>query len=270
MANDRVDALRAQLESGVTALVGSDEWQAYLTMASKFHHYSFNNQLLIALQCPAATRVAGFKAWQGMGRQVRKGERSIGILAPMSRKVRDDVTGQEESRVIGFRVVSVFDVSQTDGEPLPEQPRPILLDGQAPTGLWNALASIVAGNGYRLERGACNGANGFTSPSEKLIRVRDDVSDAQAVKTLAHEIGHMTMHCDGDDLTITHRGIGEIEAESVAFIVANHYGIPTESYSFAYIGLWANGDMDKVRATAQRVSKTARSVIEAVDKAMAG
>lgn len=266
--SDRVDALRAQLESGVTALVTSESWTAWLDTAAKFRTYSFNNQLLIALQCPTATRVAGYRAWQSLGRQVRKGEKSIGILAPSTRKVRDAVTGDEESRVVGFHVVSVFDVSQTDGEPLPVEPHPTLLQGEAPSGLWDALAAIVADNGYALQRGHCNGANGYTSPSERVIKVRDDVSDAAAVKTCAHECSHMLMHTDGDDLTISHRGVAEVEAESVAYIVGNYFGLITESYSLPYIAGWSDGDMAVVKSTAQRVTKTARAIIDAVEANM--
>ena len=261
---DRLETLHAELERGVSALIDSDAWQAWLKIAAtdKFLSYSFNNQILIMLQTDGkATHVAGFKAWQAIGRQVRKGERSIGILAPNTRKVKDEITGEESRRITGFRVASVFDISQTDGEPLPERPRPVLLEGQAPQGLWDALESIATGNGYNVTRENCNGANGVTIPSMRAIMVRPDVSDAQACKTLAHEIAHMMLHTDGDNLTITHRGIGEVEAESVAYIVGNVHGIDTGGYSMPYVAGWGE-DAAVITATASRVLKTARDILK--------
>jgi DNA primase len=266
MPSDRVQGLRDQLETSLQALVTGDDWQSWLATASKFHKYSFNNQLLILAQCPEATMVAGFNTWKSLNRHVVKGSKSIGILAPLTKKVRDEA-GNEKSEMYGFRCVSVFDVSQTDGDPLPVEPRATLLQGDAPEGLWNALEAIASDNGYVVERGDCGTSNGYTMPSEKRIRVRDDVSNAQAAKTGAHEICHMLLHTDGDSLTITHRGIAEVEAESVAYIVANYYGIVSETYSLPYVASWSNGDMALVRATAQRVTKTAQSVIDAVDAA---
>lgn len=258
----RVEELHSTLEQGVAALVDGDAWKAWLGVQSKFHRYSFNNTLLILAQCPEATQVAGYRTWQGMGRQVRKGSKSIGILAPMFAKAKD-AEGKDEKRLVGFRAVSVFDVSQTDGDPLPTS-GVALLEGEAPEGLWDALAAQVEANGYALERGDCGGANGWTNGTAKVIRVRDDVSDGQAVKTLAHEVAHMMLHMDGDE-AMTHRGIAEVEAESVAFIVAGAHGMDTSGYSFAYIGGWAGkAEADAVRATGERVQRTARKIIEAV------
>lgn len=256
----RVEELHAALERGVASLVDGDSWKAWLAVQSRFHRYSWNNTLLIMMQCPEATRVAGYRTWQGMGRQVRKGEKSIGILAPMFAKAKD-AEGKDEKRLIGFRAVSVFDVSQTDGDPLPTS-GVALLEGDAPVGLWDGLAGIVAANGYALERGDCGGANGWTDGAAKIIRVRDDVSDAQAVKTLAHEVGHMLMHFDDPDAP-AHRGLAEVEAESVAFIVAGAHGMATDGYTFPYVAGWAGkAETDAVRATGERVVKTAKRIIK--------
>jgi len=180
-----------------------------LDTAAKFHSYSLGNLLLIGAQAPQATRVAGFRTWQSLGRQVRKGERGIAILAPCTyRPKAADRTesagpaGQEppttcsggaapdaggKKQVRGFRAVHVFDDVQTEGDALPEV-APTLLVGQAPAGLWNDLASQVTGHGYALERGDCGGANGYTDPTRRVVRVRGDVDDAHAVKTLAHDL----------------------------------------------------------------------------------
>jgi antirestriction protein ArdC len=261
---DRIDTLHAELETGVAALIDSEAWQAWLATAAKFRAYSFNNQMLIALQCPNATHVAGFRKWQELGRQVRKGSKSIGILAPSTRKVKDDVTGEESRRVIGFRVVSVFDISQTDGEELPDEPRPVLLQGEAPAGLWDALAGMVTANGYALERGDTGTANGYTRPTTSTIRVSDTLSDAAAVKTLIHECAHMLLHADTDYDYLAHRGVSEVEAESVAFIVGSVHGIDTGAYSMPYVAGWGK-DAAVVKATAANVTRTARAILAVTD-----
>lgn len=258
--NGRVEELHQALEAGVASLVDGDSWKAWLGVQSKFHRYSWNNTLLIMVQNPEATQVAGYRTWQGMGRQVRKGEKSIGILAPMFRKDKD-AEGKDEKRLVGFRAVSVFDVSQTDGEPLPTS-GVALVEGDAPAGLWDALAAQVDAAGYSLERGDCGAANGWTNGGTKTIRVRDDVSDGQAVKTLAHEVAHMMLHMEGDD-ALAHRGIAEVEAESVAFIVAGAHGMDTSGYTFGYVAGWAgSAEADAVRATGERVTRTARKIIQ--------
>jgi len=170
------------------------------------------NLLLIGGQAPQATRVAGFRTWQSLGRQVRKGERGIAILAPCTYrpKAADRAetagpaapAGQELAtvsgggvapqgvggkQVRGFRVVHVFALHQTEGAPLPDV-APILLVGQAPAGLWDALEGQVLGHGYTVHRGDTGRANGWTDPTSRTVRVRDDVDEAQAVKTLAHDL----------------------------------------------------------------------------------
>ena len=265
----RLEAMHEALVAKTSALVTSEGWMEYLAFAARFRQYSFNNTLLILIQCPHATRVASYKKWAEMGRQVEKGQKSLSIFAPMMRKREDEKTGEEKRYVSGFRLVPVFDVSQTVGDDLPEDPsRPVLLNGEAPEGLWESLADIVAAHGYRIERGECGGANGFTRPSDSLIRVRDDVSDAQAVKTLVHEVAHMLLHTDDKDLTedaILHRNVAEVEAEGVAHIVAEVHGLPTDDYSLPYIAGWSDGKSEVVAATADRVLRTAKQILATTD-----
>jgi antirestriction protein ArdC len=267
--DDRLEALHKELTDGVAALTSSEKWQAWLDFSAGFWNYSFNNQMLILIQRPDATLVTGFRKWQQKGRQVRKGEKSIGIYAPMVRKVKDETSGDDKRVVTGFRVTSVFDVSQTDGDPLPENvSTPTLLDGAAPAGMWDALVGVATVHKYRVERGACGGANGYTRPSDKLIMVRDDVSDAQAFKTLVHEIGHMLMHTDDAVLSaeaMAHRDIAEIEAESTAYVVAKSLGLETSPYSLPYVAGW-NGEKDsveKITKSGQRVVRAARTILDA-------
>jgi len=202
-------------------------------------------------------------------------------------------TGQPAARrgVGGFKVVHVFDVSQTSGTPLPERPRPVLLAGQAPEGLWDALAAQVQARGFELKRGDCaGGANGLTHFLDRTVTVRADVDDAQAVKTLAHELGHVLLHDPTGLATVTTPGMAltagdpvltpetvdtspgqcrgrlEVEAESVAYLVASAHGLDTGAYTFAYVAGWAcevdGARVDQVvRGTANRVLAAAKVVL---------
>ncbi len=283
--DDRLAELHEQITEGVAALVGSDAWRAMLDTAARFHSYSLGNLLLIGLQAPTATRVAGFRTWQGLGRQVRKGERGIAILAPCTYRPQRATTqgpdGQPvpaaeagggapnvepgRGQVRGFRRAFVFDVAQTDGEPLPEV-APVLLTGQAPAGLWGHLAAQVIGHGYSVQRGDCSGANGYTDPAARTVRVRADVDDAQAVKTLAHELGHLECRHVADLPTYTTcRGRCEVEAESVAYIVVAAAGMDAAGYTFAYVAHWAGGDLATVRQAAETVTAAARTILRCLD-----
>lgn len=267
MSKERLEALHQTLTERVAGLTASDAWTDWLRVAAKFHRYSFNNQMLILAQRPDATLVNSYKRWGEIGRQVRKGEKSIGIFAPCSRKVRDEETGEERTRLVGFRVVSVFDVSQTDGDPVPEQPLPVLLDGEAPRGLWDALQTVAEARGYTVERGDCRGANGYTDPAAHLIRVRDDVTDAQATKTLAHEVAHVVLdHVTDLDAYALHRGVAEVEAESAAWLICQTHGMDPGAYTLPYVASWAGTTAEDaakaIRATAERVIKCARLVTD--------
>jgi antirestriction protein ArdC len=263
---DKLAEAHDLLVSAVESITTGEDWARMLDTASRFHRYSAGNVFLIALQRPDATRVAGYRTWQSVGRQVRKGERGIKILAPC-RYVEAIVTDDDGSErklygVRGFTTTAVFDVAQTDGDELPGV-GPALLDGEGVAGLWDALAAQVAAQGYALERGDCFGANGRTDHSVRTVRVRDDVSEAQATKTLAHELAHVLLH-PSTTAYFQCRGRSEVEAESVAFLVCQAAGLVTGGYSFAYVARWAEGDADKVRETADTVIKTARSILAAL------
>jgi len=290
---DKLTALHTRLAEQVAALRTGADWRAWLDVAHRFHTYSFPNTLLIGVQRPDATTVAGYRAWQALGRQVDKGERGIGILAPVLRRPRPDrgssdpqrpddpakpaEAGAEEaddrpSRLAGFRVAYVWDVAQTSGRPLPEQPRPQLLAGHAPPGLWESLTGLVAGRGFTVERGDCGPANGITDFVRRTVRVRGDVDEAQAVKTLAHEAGHVLLHDPanpgGPTVTTTGycRGTVEVEAESLAYLVAAAHGLATDDYTFPYVTGWAASitgttPEQAIRDTAGRVLTAARTVL---------
>jgi antirestriction protein ArdC len=263
---DRLASAHADLAAAIEALSSGEDWQRMLEAASRFHRYSANNVFLIMLQRPDATRVAGYKTWQKLGRHVRKGERGIRILAPCAyRYVTTDDEGTETSHmgIRGFTTTAVFDISQTDGLEFPDV-HPTLLEGDDTTGLWDSLAAQVKAAGYTVERGDCCGANGFTDHLVRTVRVRDDVSDAQACKTLCHELAHVMLHPD-TTVYFGCRGLCEVEAESVAYLVCQVAGLATDGYSFPYVARWADGKADRVRETADRVLTAARSILEALE-----
>ena len=282
-----LESMHTQLVERVASLDSAQEWGAWLRFANSFHHYSFNNTVLIWSQRPEATMVAGYRAWQAKGRQVRRGETAIRVLGPVtSREVTVDEHGNsvrgadgkpiQEVRIVGVKPVSVFDVSQTDGDPLPEPPQAQLLTGQAPAGLWDALQTFVESHGYTVSRGECpDGANGVTMFDQRQVRVRADVDDAQAVRTLAHEAGHVLLHAPGQRESFACRGIAEVEAESVAFMVTAAHGLDASQYTFTYLTGWAHHATtpdgpsveDLVKATGQRVITATDHILQATQPA---
>ena len=222
-----LERMHNQLTERIASMDSLQAWSAWLRFANSFHTYSFRNTVLIWAQRPEATMVAGYRAWQAKGRQVRRGETAIKVFGPVTtREPKLDVQGRpvrdahgkpvHEVRIVGVKPVSVFDVSQTDGDPLPEPPQAELLTGQAPPGLWDALQTFVEAQGYTVSRGDCGDANGITMFDSRQVRVRVDIDDAAAVKTLAHEAGHVLLHAPEARQPFACRGVIEVEAESVA------------------------------------------------------
>lgn len=290
-SEDKLEALHAQLVDAVADLATSDGWARMLAAAARFHDYSPSNILLICAQRPDATRVAGIRTWNALGRRVTKGEHGIAILAPCIYRAAPGETAAAEPglerpptargneptetatdrdgaprQLRGFKVVHVFDVTQTEGEPLPDV-EPAHLTGAEPEGLWNHLAGLTRADGYRIERGPCGpGANGYTDFTARLVRIRDDVDPAQAVKTLAHELGHIRAdheHRFTDYATSAAcRGRAEVEAESIAYLVTAHAGLDSASYSVPYLASWSDGDADLLRESMSRVVAVARAVTD--------
>ncbi len=248
-----------KLTEGISQLTSSDKWQSYLEFQSRFHHYSFNNVLLISAQANNATQVAGFNAWNKLGRNVSKGEKAIWILAPMVYKVADDTNLNEETQVIrGFKFVPVFDVSQTEGEDLPSVCNRLI--GDDPTNCYEHLVSIANSLGFSVEDFAFSGTtNGDCTFELHRIRVEVDNTPAQRIKTLAHELAHAILH-SGE----ANRFLAELEAESVAYIVCQVLGIDSSDYSFGYVATWA-GDgeqaIDLIKASCERIQKAADGIL---------
>lgn len=279
-----LEQLHRQLTDAIATIETGEQWQAWLDFSRRLHRYSFNNLILIWSQRPDATSVASYRTWQALNRQVRRGETALRVLAPITRRmpVLDEsgraVLGpngrlEQQQRITGFRPAPVFDISQTDGPPPPEAPRPALLNGRAPAGLWQSLVGEISERGYRLMRGPASdlhGANGLTKTSEREVWVRDDVDDVQAVKTLAHELAHVILHTRREQPE-TCTGIREIEAESVAHLVMAAHGVQTASYTFPYVASWAQPlaaaervpMIEIVARTGTRVTEAAGAIINA-------
>jgi len=193
--DDRLSEASERLAEAVAAITTGDDWAAMLRVASRLHHYSASNIFLIALAKPEATMVGGFNTWKVLGRHVRTGEKGIPILAPILRRAsltnrghdwidpEDDIPA---TALVGYKQVFVFDLSQTEGKPLPDL-APRLLEGGGPTGAFEALAAHIGDAGFRVERAPLAPANGKTDYATATVTVADRLSDAAAVKTLAHD-----------------------------------------------------------------------------------
>jgi hypothetical protein len=239
--------------------------------------------------CPEPSFVAGFKTWEALGRRVEKGQHGYAILAPVRSLVDTAIDTDGNHRVLhrgeerapgeavlsrsvlrGWKVEHVWDVSQTVGRPLPEPPRPKLLEGEAPPGLFDAVAKLVEREGFTVgtvpDAAAIDGANGRTDWVERTVVVRSDMDDAAQAKTLIHEAAHVLLHA-GPPGQFLSRPCKEVEAESVAFIVGAAHGMRSDDYSFPYIATWAGSEgLKTVAATQARVARAA-SVIIAVSPA---
>jgi antirestriction protein ArdC len=262
--------LLEQLRTGIADLASSEAWVAWLCAARKFHRYSFSNQLLIALQRPDATQVGGYRKWQQFGRQVRKGEKGITIIAPCVRKVRGttvDGDRQDETdvRVTGFTCAHVFDIAQTDGEPLPEICTQLL--GDDPVGAFHRLEAAATALDFTVDVVPLSDSlNGDCNHVAHRIRVNVDVSPMQRVKTLSHELAHAWLH--GPDLMPADmpRGVKELEAESVAYIVCQEFGIDSSQYTFGYVAGWVgSGASNAISSSAQRIVQATRVILDLLE-----
>jgi hypothetical protein len=276
---DKLQAAHDKLQQAVAEIASGEDWQRMLKVSSKFYRYSVNNQLMIFLQRPDATHVAGFNKWKSLNRFVRKGEKGLAIFAPCKYRVESDSAnnsahlgsasdgskdGAKKMQIRGFRVVHVFDISQTDGEPIEDLDaiRPKLLDGDAPEGIWDALVTQASAAGFEVVRDQKRNENGYCDFLNKVIAVRPDVSDAQAVKTLIHELGHALLHSEAP---VRSREVAEVEVESVAYIACDALGLDTGDYSFAYVARWSDGTIELIKDTAERVVGCAKEILKRLE-----
>jgi antirestriction protein ArdC len=265
MSDDRTAELLSTMADKIATLTTSEAWQAWLDTQARFHTYSFGNVMLIMAQCPEATQVAGFRTWQGLGRQVRRGEHGLRILAPMSWKRTDD-DGTEHKGIRGFRGVAVFDISQTDGEPLPAHPCQLLTDTDD-SGLFDRLAKVAVGLGFSVTDERLTGPNGYTDHSERRIVIAEGRSPLQRAKTLAHELGHAILHAPADFDYRAQRALAELEAESVAYVVCQSVGLVTDDYSLGYVATWNRDHAPElIKASGERIAKASKIILSALSE----
>ena len=285
----RVQELTNKLEQGLQDLFNSDSYRNYLSTMSKFHNYSFNNTLLIAMQKPDATLVAGYKAWQkNFERHVNKGEKAIRILAPAPYKIKEerdkiDPVTQEllldkdgnpqkeevEITIPAFRAVSVFDLSQTDGKPIPELTAKELLSDVE--GYQDMIRAVEAISPVSIELEEIAGdSKGYYDREAKRIAVQENMSESQTLKTMIHEVAHSKLHSkevEQDEQMRKDRNTKEVEAESVAYTVCQHFGVDTSDYSFGYIAGWSSGrDTKELRSSMDTIRRTASELITGIEE----
>ena len=287
----KVKEITDKLEEGLKELFESEKYKKYLSTMSKFHNYSFNNTLLIAMQKPEATLVAGYQAWQkNFNRHVNKGEKGIRILAPAPYKIKeerdklDPVTGEivldkdgmpqteeVEIKIPAFRAVSVFDISQTDGEPIPElEAKELLSTVEGYEDFIKAITYVApVPIGFEDIPGD---SKGYFNTVENRIAVQEGMSESQTLKTMVHETAHSMLHnkeVNKEDILAPakDRNTKEVEAESIAYTVCQHFGIETSEYSFGYIAGWSSGkDMKELKSSLDTIRRTASELITGIEE----
>ncbi len=287
----KVQELSDKLERGLTELFNSESYKNYLSTMSKFHNYSFNNTLLIAMQKPEASLVAGYKAWQkNFERHVNKGEKAIRILAPAPYKIKEerdkiDPVTQEiildrdgnpqkeevEITIPAFRAVSVFDVSQTDGKPIPQlEAKELLSDVE---GYQDMIHAVEAVSPVPIEMEEIAGeSKGYFDREARRIAVQENMSESQTLKTMIHEVAHSKLHNHNKEVeqyeqARKDRNTKEVEAESIAYTVCQHFGVDTSEYSFGYIAGWSSGkDTKELKSSMDTIRRTASELITGIEE----
>ena len=284
MKEAELKAITDKLEQGVSDVFSSDKYKQFLDTMAKFPRYSVNNNILIMMQKPDAQMCQSFTGWKEMGRFVKKGEKGIKILAPapytiqreqtklddrgnpMMDKDGEPIMESVEIKVNAFKVVSTFDVSQTDGKELPSLGVEELTGGVDGYGTFLEALKAVCPVPMTFEN-VEGGAKGFYSQTEKCIAIQEGMSEAQTVKTAIHEMAHQKLHAIENNGPKQTRGSKEVEAESVAYTVCQHYGIDTSDYSFSYVAGWSEGkEMPELKASLDTIRRVASEMITAIDE----
>lgn len=256
----------AQLLSAVEHMRTQEDWQHFLALQASQRQYSTRNLLLAWQQGEMRgldiSDIRGYRAWQAVDRQVRKGEGGLRILAPITRKADtpDASTAAEkkDTTIVGFRTVSVFDISQTDGAALPSDAI-IVVEGDAPVEVRRGIERLIQDQGFAIHFESEHSSwNGLTNWSTRTVTIKDYLPPAHQVKTLVHELAHIRL---GHERASQQRAVAEVEAESVAFMVCSTHGIKTDEYSFQYVGSWASADPHLVIATAATTKSCAEAII---------
>jgi Zn-dependent peptidase ImmA (M78 family) len=276
---ETVKELSQKLLDGVKETFESDNYKNYLKFVSSFHNYSLRNTILILTQRKNASQVAGFQSWKNHGRYVKRGEKGIAIFAPSKVKLKkpepvfdedgnqklnpdgSPVTEEQENSFIKFMVTYVYDVSQTDGDPLPEICNELQGNVDDYEKIFAAVKNISP---YKIDFEQINsGAKGYCDYKNSRIAIKMGMSNEQIIKTLIHEFAHATLH----QHTEKSRERKEVEAESVAYIVSNFLGIDTSSYSFEYVANWSQGmELQELQNVLESIQSTANQIINSLQQ----
>ncbi len=262
---EKVTQITEELDQKVQELFTSEKYEYWLNTMSQFHRYSLNNVILICSQKPDATYVAGYSTWKNkFNRQVRKGEKGIHILAPVPfqfKIVQDD--GETEITKYSFRVVCVFDISQTHGDPLPSINKDLTEAVDHYENFLNVILKLcdIPVTFEDLEPGV----KGYFDKTENVIAIQRGMTETQTIKTLLHEIAHQRLHStDSESVDLNTK---EVQAESVAYTVCKHFGIDTSSYSFGYIAAWSKGrQTEELKSSLSEIRNCAFHMIEEIEK----
>lgn len=273
----RVAVLTDKLHASVTDLTNSDNWTRMLGTVAKFHRYSARNILLLLIQAEERgteiTRVAGYRTWQTLGRQVRRGEKGYEVLAPVRRRLSSeeaaeraavglpayDAEGRPIMIVRGFRIEHVFDISQTDGEQLPTMAAVPYLVGDGPAGLWEAVSDLLTKAGFAIIRQALAGCvRGETNYTKRIVTVDDDLSPAEAAHILTHELGHIVADHEHRDISRAQR---ETEADSIAYVICSALGLDVHEKATFYVAQWSRGDSAVLEESVAVIHTAASSIL---------
>lgn len=287
---DKVKEITEKLEQGIKDLFESERYKNYLNVMARFHNYSFNNTLLIAMQKPDATYVAGYTSWERkFERHVLRGEKGIRILAPSPYKVNkyvEKLDPNTQQPIIGkdgqsvkervqvtipaYKITTVFDVSQTEGRELPTIATDLNSDVENYSKFKDALMQVSP---VPIEEREIEGsAHGYYHLEDKRIVIKEGMSQQQTLKTCIHEIAHVILHDkdtgkEKDNLPDRHTK--EVEAESIAYTVCQHFGVDTSDYSFGYVAGWSNGrDLEKLKASMNMIRNTASEIIDSIEESL--
>lgn len=266
MKKQGIEDITKQLQQGVKDVFSSDRYKNYLDCMSKFYHYSASNCLLIAMQCPEASLIAGYKAWKTkFNRNVRKGEKAIKIIAPCPHKktITDDAGNETEITFTTYRAACVFDVSQTEGQELPTMCN--TLTGSV-AGCVDLIRKLEAISPVPVRYESIKKANGYFNFVDKVIAIKENMPELQTVKTLVHEIVHAVLHNKetGEEKDAA-RNTKEVQAESVAYIVCSYLDLDTSEYSFEYVAGWSKDkEMKDLQDSMNVIQRTAKQIIDAI------
>ena len=290
---ERMKEIMDQLEKGIREVFDSERYKQYLMIMAKFHQYSFNSTILIAMQ--GGRLVAGYQKWgKDFHRNVKKGERGIKILAPAPYRVKKQVEKrdpfgkfimdadgkpvieEQEEMVMSYKIATVFDISQTEGEPLPSLAVSELIgDVDRYKSFWDALQEVSSVPIALEDIGG--EAHGYYHRAEKRIAVQDGMSQMQTLKTTVHEIAHARLHAgdnppaEAESKDEIDQQTREVQAESVAYVVCQYFGLDTSEYSFGYVVSWSSGrELRELRASLETIQETSHQLITEIERALAG